>query len=581
MKHAKYIYFVLVFCFYMQNTAAQNIVGYKILVAADAPAFIAFPSEVDNARWDNNEMNEYFKFSTRNENTMQISYNGKKDPPLNGTGFSVIQGKNTHIFTLVFKKDYDINKDPVLYYDFSDKTKLKQAIELAQQQSGQQGTPGDQTALTSAQTTTTDKEAAKEEKARLAKQQQEEEQHRKELALQQQQKKKELDAQQKAEAAKAAQTEKAKEAEIARAKAEAQRIEQEQQKAKEQEAALAKANAAAEKKKQAEALQQKKEKEAEDKRLAQEAERQKQLDKQEADKVKVARETAAREEAERKRIAAREEKERLAKEKQEQEETERQRKAALARQEAEDRQKAREEAEARLAALQQEKEDARRNARYTMAGLWNRYGKNGINLYEIPPEQNSYNNTDFYVAKDTLTNFENSNTFLAESPRLDIKAESSKGVTATLQSISFKGPIAYYRIQIQNNNTEDYLVGVNNLAWYNPDGSARRFLKCSYLTHIGFFPLVKPGETRDYIYATRAANITEDDHLVLTISERRPDEPSFKILFDGAVYLKELNRVAIPLEVSGNRKHNTPDNTDKKEKKKKKKKEKKEQETAE
>lgn len=545
-------------------TVAQNLVGMKIMIGADAPAFIVFPSEVTNARWDNNEMSEYFKFSTRNENTMQISYNGKKDPPATGTGFSVIQGKNTHIFTLFFKKDYDINKDPVLYYDFSDKGKLKAAAEKL----GKQNTRSTETEEEHALADNREEERAQEEARRR-----EDEKRKKEMAAAQQQKKKEIEAQQKIEAEKAKQEEKTREAEIAKAKAEAQRKEAEQKKAKEDQEAIAKANEAAERERSAEEAKLRKEKEAEERRLAQEAAQQREKERQEKDRAKAERDRIAREAAERKRIAARDEQERIAKEKQEQAEAERRRKAEIARQEAEARRKAKEEAEARVLALQQEKEEAIKNARYTMAGLWNRYGKKGINLYEIPPEQPNYNNTDFYVAKDTLQNFEQSNIFLTEAPRLNIAGESRENITAKLKSISFKGPIAYYRIEIQNNDQEDYLVGANNLAWYNADGTPKVFLKCSYLSHIGFFPLVKPGDTLDYIYATRAANISDNDKLVFTINERRADRPRFEIFFDGSVYRKELARIEKPLGAAAPRQER---NSTKKESKKDRKKEKKE-----
>lgn len=577
MKSA-YKYFIpALLLFLVPGTAklyAQNIVGLKIMIGADAPAFLAFPTEVDNARWDNNEMNEYFKFSTRNENTMQISYNGKKDPPASGTGFSVIQGKNTHIFTLIFKKDYDINKDPVLYYDFSDKGKLKTAAEKAKTQGvpQQTTTTKDEPALASKEDI---KQQEKEDKLQRELQRKEEEQRKKEMTIAQQQKKKEIEAQQKAEAEKAKQQEKSREAEIAKAKADALKIEAEQKKAKEQADAVAKANAEADRKKAEEAIRLKKEKEAEDKRLALQAAQQKKKDKNEADKAKVERDRIARESAEQKRLEAQQEKERLARAAQDKADAERERKAEIAREQAEAKRIAKEEADAKLLSLQKEKEEAKKNAQYSLTGLWNRYGKRGINLFEIPPEQFHYNNTDFYVSGDTVKNYENSNLFLTEEPRLNITSETKNGVTLALKSISFKGAIAYYRIEIRNESKEDYLVGANNLAWYNPDSSPKNFLKCSYLTHIGFFPLVRPGEQRNYIYATRAANINEDDKLVFTVSERRPEAPKFEIFFEGAVYRKELARIETPMGASGNKNRNTSDRKEsKKERKEREKREK-------
>jgi hypothetical protein len=562
----KYSSILFLFLLGTLSLSAQNIIGYKILIGSDAPAFLAFPTEVDNARWDNNEMNEFFKFSTRNENTMQISYNGKKDPPVSGTGFSVIQGKNTHLFTLIFKKDYDINKDPVLYYDFSDKSKLKSAAEKAKTQSPGQpaATSKDEPAVASVSKEEQQK-AAQEEKEQKETQRKEDEKRKKEMTLAQQQKKKEIETQQKADAEKTKQQEKTREADIAKAKADAARIEGEQKKAKSEADAVAKANAEADRKKTEEAARLKNEKEAENKRLAMEAAQQKEKDKLEADKAKVARDRIAREQAEQKRLAAQQEKERIAKEAQEKADAERERKAELAAQQTEAKRIAKEEADAKLLALQKAKEEAKKNEQYSMVGLWNHYGKKGINLFEIPPEQFNYNNTDFYVSGDTVNNLANSNIFLAEPTRLDIAAEAKSSVNIALKSISFKGAIAYYRIEVSNDSKEDYLVGANNLAWYNPDGSPKNFLKCSYLTYIGFFPLVKPGEHRNYIYATRAANINDDDKLVFTVNERRADKPHFEIFFDGSVYRKELARVETPIDASGKK---APSATDKKESKK-------------
>ena len=551
MKSKITLFSVFIFFIILCNnnfSHAQNIIGWRIMIGANAPAFLAFPTEVDNARWDNNEMNDFFKFSTRNENTMQISYNGKGEPPTSGTGFSVIQGKNTHIFTLIFKKEYDINKDPVLFYDFSDKAKLKAAAEQAKKSAApaQANTDKDEPVVAA-----NTKAQEQEEKAEAQRRAKEEETRKKELAVAQQQRKKEIEVQQKAEAEKAKQAEKARETEIAKAKAEAIARDNEQKKAKAEEAAIAKANAEAERKKNEEATRLKREKEAEDKRLALASAQQKEKEKQEKDRDKAAKDKAARELAEQKQQEAQAEKLRLAQEKLERDEAERKRRAALAQQQAEAKRIAKEEAQAKLAALEKERELAKRNAQYNIVGLWNRYGKKGINLYEIPHEQHNYNNTDFYVAKDTFQNYQNSQVFLAEEPRLNISTPTKKDVTLTLESISFKGPIAYYKVQVKNNGKDDYLVGVNKLAWYNPDGSAKLFLKASYITDIGFFPMVKPGETKSYVYATRAANINNDDHMVLYVNERRMEQPAFEISFDGSVYQKELARVEKPLGAKG------------------------------
>lgn len=553
------ILFLLFFCFSRQTLFAQNIIGMKIMIAENAPAFIAFPSEVENARWDNNEMNDYYKFSTRNENTIQISYNGKADPPSTGTGFSVIQGKNTHVFTLVFKKDYDINKDPYLFYDFDDKSKLKAAAEKSKKNNNN----NDEPALAS-----NDKEKAREEKAEREQQQKEEEARKKEMSLVQQNKKKEIETQQKKEAEANKKAEQEREQEIAKAREDAAQKDAEQKKARAEQDAIAKANAAAEQKRKEEKIKLEKEKLAEEKRLAQEAEREKEKEKQEKDRAKAERDRIARETAEKKRKEEQQEKERIAIEKQEREESERKQREIKAKEDAEAKRIAKEEAEAKLLALQKEKDEAKKNAGYTLGGLWERYGQKGINLYEIPYDQHNYNNTDFYVAQDTFENAENSRQFLSEPARLDITSDTRKGVTLTLESISFKGPIAYYRVQVKNNSANDYLVGTNKLAWYNPEGKARLFLKCSYLTDIGFFPLVKPGESKSYVYATRAANINSEDHLVLYVNERRQEQPSFEIPFDGAVYLRELSRIQKPT-ITDNGKPEDASGAGKKEQKKK------------
>jgi hypothetical protein len=528
MKQIILKYFILIMCL-CSAARAQNIVGYKIFIGEDAPAFIAFPSEIANARWDNSEMNDFFKLSTRNENTLQISYNGKSDPPASG-GFSVIQGKNTHIFTLVLKKDYDINRDPPLYYDFSDKGKLKAAAEQARKNTPETAA-GDPVVAS-------DKDKRREANEAAAA----EEQRKKDIAAAKEQKRKEAEAQQKEAARKAAEADKEREAEIAKAKEDARRKEQEQKKAREQEAAIEKANKEAEQARLAEAARLKRLQEEEDRKAAQAAAAQKQKEQQERDAAKRLRDEQEREAAEQKRLAAQAEQERLLREKQQQAEAERAQKAALAKEEAEAKRKAKEEADQRLAKLRQEKEEARRQEQYTMTGLYLRYQKDNINFYDIPPEQYHYNNADFYVEADTLENYSVSQKLIAEPGRLHIAADTKNQITASLESISFKDAMAYYKIRISNQSSEDYLVGANYLTWYQEDGKSL-FLKCSYLSYIGFFPIVKPGETKSYIYATRAANINREDKLVFTIAERRSHMPGFQIFFDGHVYNDELARI--------------------------------------
>lgn len=551
MKIGKLLLSLIVFVWTLNLAQAQNIVGYKIQIAADAPAFIELPSEVDNARWDNNEMNNFYKFFTPNANVLQISYNGTPNPPKSGNGFSISQGKNTHIFYLEFIDKYDINKDPTLFYNFSDKSKLKAAAELAKKQK----------AITAGNDIAQNEEALrkqkKEERAALVLKQKEDEEKKAAMLLAQKKHKAEVEAESKAAAEKAKIEEANRQTEIAKAKKEAERIAAEEKKAKAQEEAIAKANAEADLKKKQEQEKKRKEQETEEKRLAAERKKQEEKDKlaaeqakQEAELEKLAKEKAAREEAEKKRLADKAEKERKEIELAQKAAEERERKAEVARKDAEAKQKAKEEAEAKLIALRAEQERQKAEKEYTQVGLWNRYGSKGINLYEIPIEQFAYNNADFYIAEDTLINANYSEQVLKQQDRININSETKAGITFSLKSISFDGPYAYYKLEVDNQSKEDYLVGANILAWYNSDGSPKVYLKCSYLTHISFFPLVKPAEKKQFVYVTRAANINNDDRLVFSVQERRPTKPKFDVLFAGSDYLNEFSRVAKQITVS-------------------------------
>src|SRR5690606_12721874 len=117
------------------------------------------------------------------------------------------------------------------------------------------------------------------------------------------------------------------------------------------------------------------------------------------------------------------------------------------------------------------------------------------------------------------------------------------GVKMTLENIAFKDVHTYYKVRIDNNSSEDFLLGKTYMYWYDENDKAKMIIKGSYLTYISFYPIIRP-HTRQYIvFATRSPNVIENESLVLFIDERRKEKGGASIVIPGKNYVNELAKV--------------------------------------
>ena len=219
--------------------------------------------------------------------------------------------------------------------------------------------------------------------------------------------------------------------------------------------------------------------------------------------------------------------------------------AAKAKVEEERKKREHEEALARLKLLEEEKEKKRIEKAYSRVGLWERYGSKGINVFDIPEKQFSIANADFFLARDTLRNYNYSLGLLQQSPVMNIQSDKTVngGVSLALESIVFDAPNAYFKIKITNKSKDDFLMGFTGLYWYNEDGTPKKWLYCSYITYIAGFPIVPPGQETRIVLVTRDANIPDEDMLNINMSDRRPGKEPLNIVFGGDVYNKERMKI--------------------------------------
>jgi len=286
--------------------------------------------------------------------------------------------------------------------------------------------------------------------------------------------------------------------------------------------------------------QQEKEKEAEERKRKVEEERRKEEERQKQEAEALAKAKREAEEKEKQFLLAKQKEEESRKAAEE----EKQRKAAeeLAKKEAE-----RKSAQERLTQLEEERKRKEAEKAYSEVGLWQRYGKFGIDVYNYPPGQMAMVNTDFFIAADTLYHFRNADSLInTDIPdKLDIAADNliNKGVSITLENIVFKEIYTYYKLKVVNNTDEDFLLGKTYMYWYDANNQAKMLIKCSYLTYINFFPIISPGNTQYLVFATRSPNVVPDESLVLFIEDRRKEKGSATIVISGNVYTTEQAKV--------------------------------------
>jgi len=461
--------------------AAQNLNGQRITVGADAPAFLIFNDEVVNAEFSTPEGTRLYSCKVRNNKSMSLTYKGDGKQVPDNIGLTVQEGKRNHYFIISFNKDYDINRDPSLWYDYSNLKDLKKIVQKLST------TNKDDLAKIEEE----EKEQAKKEEEKrqsdVAKAQQTREQEaeriRKELKEMEKKdsraqqeletkltKAKEDEQKRNEEKKKAADDAKQKEAERLRIEAllkqetDQHKKDDETARRKEEEDRRKADLKAAEEKKAAELAAKKKAEE--DKKRSEEIARLK-----EADRIKAEAEQKRRQEEERKKAdlqaqadakrKAEEEKKQqeIARKKQEEDtrraQAEAKRKeeervlreaAEKAKVEEERRKKEHEEAVARLKALEEEKERQRQEKAYTRGGLWERYGSKGINIFDIPDKQPQYVNSDFYLTADTLRNYQYSMELLKAPANLAIASQETVNGGVSMTGHRFAGNREWRRI---------------------------------------------------------------------------------------------------------------------------------------
>lgn len=661
-------------CFPFLYTAAQSLNGQKIMVGSDAPAFIVFNDDIVNAEFNTPEGSKFYALKGRSDKSMSITYQaGGNDIPDN-IGLTIQEGKRSHYLIITFNKNYDINKDPSLWYDFANLKELKKIAdrqkasnkeELAkleqeqEQEREQQAKDRDKEALASKKQQETDAARRKKEiedagkkdaalqaenekklaKAKEEEKKKEEERKKAEAAVKaQEEERKKIEAilKQEEEANKLATEKNKKQAEEERKKAEAaakardeedKRLAAAAAKKKEEEekarqAALVKqqeeerklAEAVAKKKQEedrklaaelarmkedernkAEAAAKKKREEEEKKEAALALARQEAAKKKEAEEKKkkeqeeaIAKAAAKKREEERlkaeelenKRIAAEKKKaDDLAKAEVLRKENERKLAEAVAKAKAEEERKKKEheEALALLKKIEEEKEKAKREKAYSRAGLWERYGSKGINVFDPPKMQMDYWNADCYLMKDTIKNYTYSMDLINKPANLNITSEKTVngGVSLTLENIAFSEANAYFKIKVSNKSKDDFLMGATMVYWYNENGTPKKILKLSYMTYLQMMPIVPPGQEQHIVLVIRNASIQDNELININISERRPEKEKLDIVLEGKVYNKEQFKNAKPIVVetieSVSQDSDTPEQKGKKKKGKKKK----------
>lgn len=587
------ILFCALFVFHI-HVVGQNLNGQRIIVGLDAPAFILFNSEVVNVEWNSSEGSKYYNCKVRNNNSMSITYKGEGETIPDNIGVTVQEGKRNHYFIISLNKGYDINRDPPLWYDYKDLKDLKRYVQK------QQTTNKDELARLEKEDSDKKRleEAERQKEVANAKLQQEAQAQKRKQELEEKAKIEKLQQQElEQKLAKAKEAEQAKEAERKQAallakKNEEERIKLEEAQKKEEEKRrieLALAKKEEEERIQREQLLAKKKleddrkkeealarKRDEDKRKADEAiarlaeqdrvkaltaarlKEEEQRKKQEA----LARAEAKRLEEEKRKADAlaklkaeetRKKEEALAKleAKRKEEEKRKLEAAAKAKLEEERKQKEHEEALAKLRQLEEEKEKKRKERAYSRIGLWERYGSKGINVFDIPEKQFNIANADFFLARDTLRNYNTSIAILQQKPVLNLTSDKivNGGVSLVLESIVFEAPNAYFKIKITNKSKDDFLMGFTGLYWYNEDGTPKKWLYCSYITYIQGLPIVPPGGETRIVLVTRDANIPDSDMLNINMSDRRPEKEQLNIVFGADLYNKE--RMKIERKITG------------------------------
>lgn len=522
MKLIRWTCLIVIFSSSAWKSNAQNINGERILVGRESITVINFPDRVLNINFSDDGAYDYYIPKRREEKSISLQFNKEQATGPN-TGLLVNEGGRSHMFRIFFDSTYNINDDsrPPLWYDHSNMKELKVFV---QKQKELQLAGSDAAGI------------AKQDKEQEADRKKEIEARKAEAALAQKKTGEEA-------AEKAREAEKLRKSEAVKEQEEAVLIAKTKKEAEDKEKQLQLALQKEQAEKKAKELREKKEAEELAKKQAAEQQRLKEL------KAKDDAEALAKAE----KIAEAQKRSReqeLAKKQAADEALHKKAAEAFARKEAEKKV-----VQEKLAQLEADRGKREAERPYSETGLWQRYGRKGIDVYNIPAGQMAMVNADFFIVADTLRNHRIADSLIKSdaSDQLNIAADKivNGGVKMTLENIAFKDVHTYYKIKIENATNEDFLLGRTYMYWYDKNQNAKMIIKGSYLTYISFYPIIRPQTSQYIVFATRSPNVVEDESLVLFIDERRKEKGSASIVVPGKYYISELAKVQSPVKAAG------------------------------
>jgi len=170
---------------------------------------------------------------------------------------------------------------------------------------------------------------------------------------------------------------------------------------------------------------------------------------------------------------------------------------------------------------------------YTHIELWKKYPKF---VFSQPPAGQSLNFR-YLNTKDTTENSAVSYPMLAESPNINVQSDVFENISFTLEDIKFSGINCFLKLHINNRSDSDYLVGPINFKWYRAADTTMIKIHPSYVTR---FPVLAPKTESTIVYAIPAANVKEEDQLILLMGDRLK-KIQLELVVPNELYLKKMN----------------------------------------
>jgi len=146
--------------------------------------------------------------------------------------------------------------------------------------------------------------------------------------------------------------------------------------------------------------------------------------------------------------------------------------------------------------------------------------------FNQPPHEQQFNENLNYSKENTLISRE----MLLQSVELNLQSN-SQNVKLSCQRINFKDSNVYIRLQVQNNDTTEFLTGAMLLSLNKEDGSTVKL----YPAYISNFPIVLPAKEKALIYIINARDVSEDENLSFEMADRL-QKIKLSVTIPGAVY---------------------------------------------